>query len=90
MLDQLKEITAAATAGVPFNDIAARAGLTPNAWISLLANHKQQVALAIAIGRAQAQLRVNERLRLCALNGKTAAALYILRHWHKWKINLTD
>ena len=86
LLDRLKAITSAAAAGVPFKDIAARIGMTSAAWESLLLNHRQEVALAIAVGRTQAQIRVNARLEACSNHGKIAATLYILRHWHGWHI----
>ena len=71
---------------MPFKEIAARIGLTAAAWDSLLANHRQEVALAIAVGRTQAQVRVNARLDVCSSHGKIAATLYILKHWHDWDI----
>ena len=86
LLDRLTAITAAAAAGVPFKDIAARIGMTSAAWESLLVNHRQEVTLAVAIGRTQAQVRVNARLETCSNHGKTAATLYILKHWHDWDI----
>ena len=85
-IDRLTAITAAAAAGVPFKDIASRIGLATTAWERLLANHRQEVALAIAIGRTQAQVRVNARLDVCSSHGKIAATLYILQHWHRWDI----
>ncbi len=84
--DRLTAITSAAAAGVPFKEIAARIGLTAAAWERLLANHRQEVALAIAVGRTQAQVRVNARLDECSNFGKVEATLYILRHWHGWQI----
>ena len=84
--DRLTAITSAAAAGVPFKDIAARIGMTSAAWESLLLNHRQEVALAIAVGRTQAQVRVNARLEACSSYGKIAATLYILQHWHRWDI----
>ena len=86
LLDRLTAITAAAAAGVPFKDIAARIGLATTAWESLLVNHRQEVALAIAVGRTQAQVRVNARLDECSNSGKVEATLYILRNWHGWDI----
>ena len=86
LLDRLTAITSAAAAGVPFKDIAARIGMTSAAWESLLLNHRQEVALAIAVGRTQAQVRVNDRLEACSSYGKIAATLYILQHWHRWDI----
>ena len=85
-IDRLTAITAAAAAGVPFKDIAARIGLATTAWESLLLNHRQEVALAIAVGRTQAQVRVNARLEACSSHGKIAATLYSLQHWHRWDI----
>ena len=84
--DRLTAITSAAAAGVPFKDIAARIGLATTAWERLLANHRQEVALAIAVGRTQAQVLVNARLDECSNFGKVEATLYILRHWHGWDI----
>jgi len=86
LLDRLTAITSAAAAGVPFKDIAARIGLATTAWERLLVNHRQEVALAVAIGRTQAQIRVNARLDSCSRHGKTEAILYILKHWHGWNI----
>ena len=86
LLDRLTAITAAAAAGVPFKDIAASIGLATTAWERLLANHRQEVTLAVAIGRTQAQVRVNARLKACSIHGKIAATLYILKHWHDWDI----
>ena len=86
LLDRLTAITSAAAAGVPFKDIAARIGLATTAWERLLANHRQEVALAIAVGRTQAQVRVNARLDECSNFGKVEATLYILRNWHGWDI----
>ncbi len=86
LLDRLTTITSAAAAGVPFKEIAARIGLTAAAWERLLANYRQEVALAIAVGRTQAQVRVNARLDVCSSHGKIAATLYILRYWHGWDI----
>ena len=86
LLDRLTAITAAAAAGVPFKDIAARIGLATTAWESLLVNHRQEVALAIAVGRTQAQVSVNARLDECSNFGKVEATLYILRNWHGWDI----
>ena len=86
LLDRLTAITSAAAAGVPFKDIAARIGLATTVWERLLANHRQEVALAIAVGRTQAQVRVNDRLEACSSYGKIAATLYILKHWHDWDI----
>ena len=85
-IDRFTAITSAAAAGVPFKDIAARIGMTSAAWESLLLNHRQEVALAIAVGRTQAQVRVNARLDVCSSHGKIAATLYILQHWHRWDI----
>ena len=86
LLDRLTAITSAAAAGVPFKDIAARIGMTSAAWESLLVNHRQEVALAIAVGRTQAQVSVNARLDECSNFGKVEATLYILRNWHGWDI----
>ena len=86
LLDRLTAITSAAAAGVPFKDIAARIGMTSAAWESLLVNHRQEVTLAVAIGRTQAQVRVNARLEVCSSYGKIAATFYILKHWHGWQI----
>ena len=85
-IDRLTAITSAAAAGVPFKDIAARIGMTSAAWESLLVNHRQEVTLAVAIGRTQAQVRVNARLEVCSNHGNTEATLYILKHWHGWGI----
>ena len=74
LLDRLTAITSAAAAGVPFKDIAARIGLATTVWERLLANHRQEVALAIAIGRKQAQVRVNARLDECSNFGKVEAS----------------
>ena len=86
LLDRLTAITSAAAAGVSFKDIAARIGLATTAWESLLVNHRQEVALAIAVGRTQAQVSVNARLDECSNFGKVEATLYILRNWHGWDI----
>jgi hypothetical protein len=82
----LKAITAAAAAGVSGKDIPARIGLTATAWQKFLESHRQEVTLAIAAGRSEAQVRVNARLEVCSSHGNLAATLYILQHWHGWKI----
>ena len=82
----LAAIADAAAAGVPAKDIAARIGLTKKAWDDLLASQREGVALALALGRTRAQIRVNARLVACSNFGKLDATLYILQHWHGWDL----
>lgn len=87
LTDTLTAITAAAAAAVPAKEIGPRIGMTPAEWRSLLRGpDREAVKLAIATGRAQAQLRVNVRLIECSRLGNTEATLYILRYWHNWDV----
>ncbi len=77
-----KDITAAAARCVPILDIGKELGLTPNQWLERLRD--PAVALALAQGRAQAQVRLATALRVASEHGKAEAALFILRRDHGW------
>lgn len=90
LTDTLTAITDAAAATVHAKEIGARIGLSDAAWRALVHGpDREAVKLAIAKGRAQAQLRINARLQECSRHGNTDATIYILRNWFGWKINPT-
>jgi hypothetical protein len=81
---QLASITTAASELVPIGGLPTAAGLTPEQWQALLQDHPDDVALAVAQGRALAQVRINLALQQAASYGKAEAALFILQRSHGW------
>ena len=78
----LASITEKAFACVPIREIGRQLGFTDEEWTSLLLD--PEVQLAIAKGRAQAQLRVNSALMECARNGNAESARLMLQLAFGW------
>ena len=78
----LVSITEKASACVPIREIGRQLGFTDEEWTSLLRD--RDVRLAIAKGRAQAQLRVNSALMECARNGNAESARLMLQLAFGW------
>ena len=78
----LASITEKAFACVPIHEIGRQLGFTDAEWTSLLRD--PDVGLAIAKGRAQAQLRVNSALMECARNGNAESARLMLQLAFGW------
>ena len=78
----LASITEKAFACVPIREIGRQLGFTGEEWTSLLRD--PDVRLAIAKGRAQAQLRINSSLMECARNGNAESARLMLQLAFGW------
>ncbi len=78
----LASITEKAFACVPIREIGRQLGFTDEEWTTLLLD--PEVQLAIAKGRAQAQLRVNSALMECARNGNAESARLMLQLAFGW------
>ena len=82
----LSKITAAAARCVPFAKIGADVGLTNDEWQELLESNRDAVALAIAKGRAMAEIASAEALHRASLAGAVEATLYLLQTNHGWNV----
>jgi hypothetical protein len=77
-------ISDAAAACLSIHQIANEIGISSEDWQALLVRHRDEIALAIARGRAEALLKNGEDLALCAKLGNADATLFILQHYFGW------
>ena len=82
----LSKITAAAARCVPIAKISAEVGLTNDEWRELLEINRDEVALAIAKGRAEAEIASAEALHRASLAGGVEATLHLLQTNHGWNL----
>ena len=80
----LSKITAAAARCVPVAKIGADVGLTADEWQELLESNRDAVALAVARGRAEAEIASAEALHRASLAGGVDATLFILQRCFDW------
>ena len=80
----LSKITAAAARCVPFAKIGTEIGLTPNEWRELVDVNREAVALAVAQGRALAEIEIAKALQRASQAGSTDATLFILQRHFDW------
>ena len=60
--------------------------MTPDQWQELLESNRNAVALAIAKGRAEAEIASAEALHRASLAGGVEATLYLLQTNHGWNV----
>ncbi len=85
-LDQLLTITSAADALIPLIAIGQEIEMGQEQWLQMIKRNLEAIRLAVSIGRASAQSRIYENLRVCATHyGKLIPALLLLREHEGWE-----